>query len=147
PTIREAFSRLVDAGMMTKEFFNAFSKKDYEELEKIIQHKRDLEVAHYQIKQALEKYSLKDRVDGIYYETPQFSMMRVAMRMCQNKGKGKARIARIKRHYEAYSKDHVNVPTPYYTNSGTANSGFLSCCLHMNDDNLMSLATANHISY
>lgn len=147
PTIKNAFAKLVEAGMMTKEFFKSFSAKDYEELEKIIKHSRDLDVAHYQIKQALEKYSLKDRVDEIYYETPQFSMMRVAMRMCQNKGKGSKRIARIKRHYEAYSKDHVNVPTPYYTNSGTANSGFLSCCLHMNDDNLMSLATANHISY
>lgn len=147
PTIKEVFTNLVNAEMMSKEFLNAFSDEDYRELNEIIDHSRDLDVAHYQIKQSMEKYSLKDRVDEIYYETPQFSMMRVAMRMCQNKGTGKERIARIKRHYDAYSRDHVNVPTPYYTNSGTANSGFLSCCLHMNDDNLMSLAAANHISY
>lgn len=147
PTIKQCFKRLVEAGMMTKEFFNSFTSPDYKALEEIIDHSRDLDVAHYQIKQSMEKYSLKDRVDDIYYETPQFSMMRVAMRMCQNKGKGKARIARIKRHYDAYSRDHVNVPTPYYTNAGTSNSGFLSCCLHTNDDTLLSLAASNHISY
>lgn len=147
PTIKQCFKRLVDAGMMTKEFFESFSGQDYKALEGIIDHTRDLDVAHYQIKQSMEKYSLKDRVDEIYYETPQFSMIRVAMRMCQNKGVGAKRIARIKRHYDAYSKDHVNVPTPYYTNAGTANSGFLSCCLHTNDDTLKSLAASNHISY
>lgn len=147
PTVKKVFSTLVKKGMMDKKFLNSFSDSDYRELEKIIDHSRDMDVAHYQIKQSMEKYSLKDRVDGIYYETPQFSMLRVAMRMCQNKGTGKARLARIKRHYDAYSKDHVNVPTPYYTNAGTANSGFLSCCLHANDDTLASLAASNHISY
>lgn len=147
PSIRQVHKNLVKAGMMTNDFVNSYSDEDYKALEKIIDHSRDLDVAHYQIKQSMEKYSLKDRVDGIYYETPQFTMMRVAMRMCQNKGTGAERIARIKRHYDAYSRDMVNVPTPYYTNSGTANSGFLSCCLHTNDDNLLSLAAANHISY
>ncbi len=147
PTIRTVFKKLVKAGIMDKAFFNAFSYKDYEELNKIIDHSRDLGLAHYQIKQSMEKYSLKDRVDEIYYETPQFSMMRVAMRMCMNKGKGASRIARIKRHYDGYSSDRNNVPTPYYTNSGTSSSGFLSCCLHTNTDTLGSLAAANHISY
>ena len=56
--------------------------------------------------QAMEKYSLRDRVTGQYFETPQFSFIRVAMRMCLNKGTGEKRIARIKRHYEQYSKVH-----------------------------------------
>ena len=58
-----------------------------------------------------------NRVENIYYETPQFVYMRVAMRMCQNKGTGKERINRIKRHYDMYTKGIVNIPTPYFTNA------------------------------
>lgn len=145
PTIRQVHKNLVQAELMDPAFYNSYSYEDYKALEKIIDHSADLAMAHYQIKQSMNKYSLMDRVDNVYYETPQFTLMRVAMRMCQNKGKGAKRIARIKRHYQAYIK--ANIPTPYLTNSGTKQSGFISCCLHVNDDNLGSLAAANHISY
>lgn len=147
PTVKEVFAKLNKAGIVTDEFFNAYSDEDYEQINAMVDHSYDLNYAHYQIKQSMEKYSLKDRVDNILFETPQFSMIRVAMRMCMNKGKGQARIDRIRRHYNQYRTDIVNIPTPYYTNSGTANNGFLSCCLHQSDDTLGSLATGDHISY
>lgn len=117
PTLREVHSNLVNHGLMSEDFYNSFSKQDYEELEKIINHKRDLTYTHYQLDQILDKYSLHDRVNNIYFEMPQFVYMRVAMRMCQNKGTGKQRIDRIKRHYAQYSNNTVNIPTPYFTNS------------------------------
>lgn len=116
-TIQQVHSNLVEAKLMSQEFYNAYSSEDYAELEKIIDHSRDLNYAHYQIKQIMNKYSLMNRVENIYYETPQFVYMRVAMRMCQNKGTGKERINRIKRHYDMYTKGIVNIPTPYFTNA------------------------------
>jgi ribonucleoside-diphosphate reductase alpha chain len=147
PTVKELFSKLVSVGLMDVNFFEAFSDDDYVQLESIIDHKRDLNYAHYQIEQSVKKYALKNRADNVDYETPQFSMLRVAMRMCMNKGVGEARIARIKRHYDQYSKDKVNVPTPYYTNSGTVKNGFQSCCLHHTNNTVGSLAASDHISY
>lgn len=147
PTVKSLFSKLVKVGLMDVNFFEAFSDEDYTQLEGVIDHKRDLNYAHYQIEQSVKKYALKNRADNIDYETPQFSMLRVAMRMCMNKGTGAERIARIKRHYDQYSKDKVNVPTPYYTNSGTVKNGFQSCCLHHTNNTVGSLAASDHISY
>lgn len=147
PTVKDLFGKLVNVGLMDVNFFEAFSDEDYVQLENIIDHKRDLNYAHYQIEQSVKKYALKNRADNVDYETPQFSMLRVAMRMCMNKGVGEERITRIKRHYDQYSKDKVNVPTPYYTNSGTVKNGFQSCCLHHTNNTVGSLAASDHISY
>lgn len=144
PTIKELFGKMVDVGLMDDKFFKAYTDEDYEQLEKIIDHKRDLNYAHYQIEQSVKKYAMKNRADNVNYETPQFSMMRTAMRMCMNK---RDRINRIKRHYDQYSQDKVNVPTPYYMNSGTIKNGFQSCCLHHTNNTVGSLAASDHISY
>lgn len=144
PTVKDLFNKLVSVGLMSNEFYSAYSDKDYDQIEKIINHKLDLNYAHYQIEQAMEKYSLRDRTSGKYYETPQFGMMRVAMQMCKNK---QDRINRIKRHYKKYSTDILNVPSPYYMNSGTDRLGLASCCVHDSTDDVGSLATGNHISY
>lgn len=117
PSIKEVHTNLVSHGLMSEAFVSSFSDEDYVELEKIIDHKKDLKYAHYQLDQILDKYSLHDRVNDIFFETPQFVYMRVAMRMCMNKGTGKDRLQRIKRHYTQYSNNTVNIPTPYFTNS------------------------------
>lgn len=144
PTVKELLTKLANHGLVSKDFLLAFTDDEYTQLDKIIDHSIDLNYAHYQIEQAMEKYSLRDRVTGQYFETPQFSALRVAMQMCKNR---KNRIERIKRHYNQIKSDILNVPTPYYTNSGTSKLGLASCCLHESDDYVGSLATGNHISY
>ena len=144
PTVKELLTKLTNHGLVSKNFLEVFTDDEYVQLEKIIDHSIDLNYAQYQIEQAMEKYSLRDRVTGQYFETPQFSALRVAMQMCKNR---KNRIERIKRHYNQIKSDILNVPTPYYTNSGTSKLGLASCCLHESDDYVGSLATGNHISY
>lgn len=144
PTLYELLSQLAGRGLASQDFVDSFTQEEYEELNNLLDHKFDLNYAHYQIEQAMEKYSLRDRVKGGYLETPQYSAMRVAMQMCKNR---KNRTNRIKRHYYKIRSDVLNVPTPYYTNSGTDKLGLASCCLHESDDYVGSLATGNHISY
>lgn len=143
PTVKGLFASLVESKLMSKTFFESYSEDEYEKINAMIDHSYDLGYAHYQIEQAMEKYSLRDRVKGGYLETPQYSAMRVAMQMCKNR---KNRIGRIKRHYCKIRRDVLNVPTPYYTNSGTDKLGLASCCLHESDDFVGSLAAGNHIS-
>ena len=144
PTLYGMLYQLAERGLASQAFVDSFTQDEYEELNNILDHKSDLNYAHYQIEQAMEKYSLRDRVKGGYLETPQYSAMRVAMQMCKNR---KNRIERIKKHYNKIRSDVLNVPTPYYTNSGTDKLGLASCCVHESDDYVGSLATGNHISY
>lgn len=145
PTVKDLFAFLVDRKLMSKAFFESYSEDEYEKINTMIDHSFDLGYAHYQIEQAMEKYSLQDRVTKEYLETPQYSMIRVAMQACKNR-KGD-RVKRIERHYKQYRTDILNIPTPYYTNSGTDRLGLASCCVHHTDDKVGSLAAHNHISY
>ena len=85
PTLYELLSLLAETGLASQDFVDSFTQNEYEELNNILDHKHDLNYAHYQIEQAMEKYSLRDRVKGGYLETPQYSAMRVAMQMCKNR--------------------------------------------------------------
>lgn len=145
PTVKGLFASLVERKLMSKTFFESYSEDEYEKINAMIDHSYDLGYAHYQIEQAMEKYSLQDRVTKEYLETPQYSMIRVAMQACKNR-KGD-RVKRIEKHYKQYRTDILNIPTPYYTNSGTYRLGLASCCVHHTDDKVGSLAAHNHISY
>jgi ribonucleoside-diphosphate reductase alpha chain len=70
--------------------------------------------------------------------------MRVAMRLAQNK---QNRIERIKDFYYFFSNVIINIPTPYFTNSGTSKNGFNSCCVYKTKDTVQSLAAGDHIAY
>ena len=144
PTVQALFQKMTDDGLMDVNFQSAYSIDEYAEIEKLIDHKLDLTYAHYQIKQFRDKYALRNRVLDIDYETPQFTCMRVAMRLSQNLPN---RMEHVKNFYFFFSRNKLNVPTPYYTNSGTAKNGFLSCCLYTTLDEAPSLAAGDHIAY
>ena len=144
PTIKELHQQMVSAGILSDKFTSAYTDEEYAELEKVIDHSRDLSYAYYQHTQFRSKYAMRDRVNNIDYETPQFVHMRVAMRLAQNLSK---RVETAKKFYEYFSTSKINIPTPYYTNSGTDKNGFLSCCLYTTNDTAPSLAAGDHIAY
>ena len=144
PTIKELHQRMVKAGILSDKFVSVYTDEEYDELEKVIDHSRDLTYAYYQHTQFRSKYAMRDRVNNIDYETPQFVHMRVAMRLAQNLPN---RVETVKKFYEYFSTSKINIPTPYYTNSGTEKNGFLSCCLYTTNDTAPSLAAGDHIAY
>lgn len=144
PTIKELHQQMASAGILSDKFASAYTDEEYAELEKVIDHSRDLSYAYYQHTQFRSKYAMRDRVNNIDYETPQFVHMRVSMRLAQNLSK---RVETAKKFYEYFSTSKINIPTPYYTNSGTDKNGFLSCCLYTTNDTAPSLATGDHIAY
>lgn len=144
PTIKELHSRMVAAGILSEKFASAYTDEEYAELETTIDHSRDLTYAYYQHTQFRTKYAMRDRVNDIDYETPQFVHMRVAMRLAMNLPN---RVETAKKFYYYFSTNKINIPTPYYTNSGTEKNGFLSCCLYTTNDTAPSLAAGDHIAY
>lgn len=145
PSIKDLHKLLTDKTIMSPIFHGAWSDEEYEEINNMLRHELDLTYPHYQLKQICEKYSLKDKTKNeMLFETPQFVYMRVAMRMAMNK---KNRMELIRKFYKYYSENKINIPTPYFSNSGTHEDGFSSCCLYMSSDDVKSIGAGLEIAY
>ena len=147
PSIASVHKQLAEKGLISEEFYKSYSQGDqYDTIEHMIDHNRDFDYAQYQHQQFRDKYCLQDRVEGIAYETPQLTYMRVAMALAINEDQLN-RLAFVKLYYNAFSQNKINLPTPYLVNAGTDNGGYISCCLYESDDDAKSLATGDHIAY
>lgn len=137
PTLKEVHTRLQDAGIMAT---MGFTDEEYERLNDAIDHDRDLTYPQYALELIRSKYQLKHEVTGKEYETPQFACMRVAMEVGRYAGQWVTdKVAFTIRFYDHISQRRINIPTPYWTNSGTRLRGFASCCLITAGDSAGSL--------
>lgn len=142
PTVKQVHDSLFAAGIMTK---LSYSNSEYEQANSIIKHTNDYKYPHYQLNQIRLKYSLRDKVNKVEYESPQFVFMRMAMALAEHETND--RMNHVKSYYEHFSNGRINVPTPFYVNLGTKLRGYASCCLYTTDDTAKSLATGDHIAY
>jgi ribonucleoside-diphosphate reductase alpha chain len=143
PSVLELHHKLQAIGMM--EYLN-YSDDEYAQVEKLIDHSKDLKATHFELKQIREKYSLVNRVTGEEYESQQFVYMRMAMALSEDQPKDR-RMADVEAFYELLSNKVINAPTPNYVNLGTPLRGFASCCLYTVNDNAQSIGIGDHIAY
>jgi len=141
PTVYEQHQTLADLDVMVK--LN-YTKEEYDIIETFIDHNRDFELSYSQVFQLVHKYSLQDKVKKKIYETPQFIFMRMAMALAEDE---KDKLKHVKKFYDYFSLSKLSAPTPNYTNLGTKNNGYASCCLYITDDDAKSLAIGDHIAY
>lgn len=144
PTIKELHSRLIEAGLMVD---LGYTDEQYAELENVIKHSRDLELAHFQIEYTSVKYSLTNQKTKQQYETPQFIYMRVAMAAASRERSDAVKLLRAKELYQELAYNRVSAPTPTLDNFGTKNTGLASCCLYKVDDTIPSLHAGDSIAY
>lgn len=112
----------------------------------IIDHESNLSMAYPQVEQYFLKYSLRDRVTNEVFETPQFTIIRMAMAVCEN-DTPVTRLKRVKELYDSLVKDTINPPTPNYSALGTNHYGMASCCLISAADDAQSILAAGVIGY
>jgi ribonucleoside-diphosphate reductase alpha chain len=143
PAVKKLHKKLLYLGLMA---CLDYSEEEYEEVEKIIDHARDFNLAHFQLNYILHKYTLQNRAKKIIYEMPQFTYMRMAMAVLEKEPKDR-RMQKVKELYDHFSFNRINAPTPNYTNLGTPHHGLASCCLYSVEDNAKSLAIGDHIAY
>lgn len=129
-----------------------YTDAEWEEVDTIIQHKRDMNYAYFQIKQIIEKYSLHDRrkdsdsaILGRFFEMPQYVYMRMAMALAEDEPRD-MRMTHLKKWYDHLSNNRLNAPTPNFTNLGTTHNGYASCCLYVTNDTEKSLGIGDHIA-
>lgn len=143
PTVLEHHRNLQRKGLMK---VMPYTDSDYEVIQSFIDHTRDFDMAHFQIKQNFRKYAIRDMVTDKSYETPQFIFMRMAMEFA-SKDPIQERLTHVKNFYEEFSINAINAPTPNYLNAGTKLDGYVSCCLYTTNDDIPSLSVGDHIAY
>lgn len=142
PTVLALHRKLQQLGLM--EVLD-YSESEYAVIQEWINHERDFEYAHYQLHTHLTKYAIADRVNGVFYESPQFIYMRMAMALAVDQPRER-RMRDVQCFYEHLSKNRINAPTPNHVNLGTPLRGYASCCLYTVGDNARSIAVGNHIA-
>lgn len=143
PTVRDLCKKLTKLNLMKR---LDYTYDDYDQIEKIIDHSRDFNMAHFQIEYILHKYSIQNKKTKEFFETPQYTYMRMALALAEDEPK-EDRLTHIKNWYDHFSLARINAPTPNYNNLGTHHNGYASCCLYTTDDHAKSLAVGDHIAY
>ena len=149
PPIREIHRQLSEMGLMRE---LRYSEAEYQQIENMLEHKRDFNYAEFQIRQIVDKYALMDRRKGISspnagrkIESPQHVYMRMAMALAEDEPDD-IRMLHVSKWYSHLSCNRLNAPTPNFANLGTTHNGYVSCCLYVCEDTETSLGIGDHIA-
>ena len=132
-----------------------YSDEEYAIIDTFIAHDLDYTAAQYSLQQIRFKYALRDRTKKKKmstearrkeFETPQFSYMRMAMALAEYEPRDQ-RLMHVQKFYEHLSRKRLNPPTPYFTNLGTFNAAYASCCTYSTHDTAKSLHAGDTIAY
>ena len=142
PSLYDHVSKLVAEGRYDKELLEKYSKEEFEEMDRVINHDRDMSLTYGAAVQFQGKYLVQNRVTGEVYETPQFLYMLVAAALFGDE-KADQRMDIVKRFYEAASTFKISLPTPIMSGVRTPTRQFSSCVLIEAGDSLDSISAAS----
>lgn len=127
------------------ELGESYDAREWEELDRYIDHERDNYLAYAAMEQFRGKYLVKNRATGKIYETPQMAFMLIAMTLFSKYPK-ETRMKWVKDLYDALSNFDISLPTPIMAGVRTPQRQFSSCVLIETDDSLDSInATSSAI--
>lgn len=145
PHLYDHVSNLVEQNRYDKNLLEAYTKEEFDELNNILDHSRDMNFSYAAVKQLEGKYLVQNRVTGTIYESPQFIYILVAACLFAEYEKT-ARLDLIRRFYDAVSKFKISLPTPIMSGIRTPTRQFSSCVLIECGDSLDSInATSSAI--
>jgi ribonucleoside-diphosphate reductase alpha chain len=145
PTLLEQVKSMVAKGKYDKHLLEDYSESEFAEMDKHMDHWRDMNFSYAAVKQLEGKYLVQNRVTGEIYESAQFLYILVAACLFANYEK-ETRMDYIKRFYDATSKFKISLPTPIMAGVRTPTRQFSSCVLIEAGDSLDSInATASAI--
>lgn len=139
PTVKQWHQELVQEGLV-EDLTACYTEAQWEEIESIIDHKRDLRLKYSQCVQIVGKYALKDVATKRVFETPQLLYMRQAL-WHASKYEPERRMELLKDFYDYMSKEIVCEPTPSSLYTGTVKGTIPSCVVLRAGDDLKELGT------
>jgi ribonucleoside-diphosphate reductase alpha chain len=125
-------------GFYDSELFSFYTGDEWDELNDYINHDRDLDYTSASIQQFKDKYSVKNRVTGQIYETPQVAYMLIAAAGFAHEDKS-IRMQFVKDAYDAFSTETISLATPIRAGMRTKTKQYASCVLMAADDDLDSI--------
>lgn len=135
--------RNVEFGVYDPEILEKWSKEEIEELEKVIDHEKDMSYEYAGVVQFREKYMVQNRSTKEIYETPQYAYMLIGMCLHQEE---KDKMQHAKNFYQQVSDKIISLPTPIMAGVRTPTRQFSSCVVIESGDSLESInETANSI--
>jgi len=144
PRLKDLVRGNVELGIYDDKILKSYSESEFDKIEMYIKHDRDEEFTYAGIQQLIDKYLLRDRKTGRYYETPQFMYMAISMVAYADMKDVKERIKNVKELYDILSTHELSLPTPILAGLRTSNKQYSSCVLIDVDDDLDSIASSNH---
>ncbi len=143
PTLKEHATNMQNLGYWEN---LCYSEEDWETLQEVIDHSKDLSYSYPEIKQINDKYVIRDRVAERTLESPQFMYMGMAMAVMQRMPIER-RLNDVIKYYGYLSDKKICAPTPFMSQLRTANRGYASCAIFTTHDTAPSLAAGDHIAY
>ena len=145
PTLFKHVNNLIKLGKYDKHITEDYSEAEFNLMDQMIDHDRDMDFSYAAVKQLEGKYFVQNRVTGAIYESAQFLYILVAACLFAKYPKD-TRLDYIQRFYDATSKFKISLPTPIMSGVRTPTRQFSSCVLIECDDSLDSInATAGSI--
>ena len=141
PPLYDHISKFTELGIYDKDILDKYTQAEIEELDSYTDHWRDMKFSYAAVKQLEGKYLVQNRVTGEIHESPQQLYMLVGMCLFQEY-EPEARMAIVKRFYDAASNFKISLPTPIMAGVRTPTRQFSSCVLIEADDDLDSISAA-----
>ena len=145
PHLFDHVDGMVSRGKYDKQLLTDYTRAEYDVLNEVLKHERDLDFSYAAVKQLEGKYLVQNRVTGEIFESPQFLYLLVGMCLFADYPED-TRLDYITRFYDAVSKFKISLPTPIMSGVRTPSRQFSSCVLIECGDSLDSInATASAI--
>ena len=139
--IRDLVQQNINRGAYDPQLLSYYTNDEWDRINSFMDHQRDYRLTIAAVKQAIDKYLVKDRTTGQIYETPQYAFMLIGCVMFRKYPK-ESRLTYVKDFYDALTRFQISLPTPVLAGVRTSTKQFSSCVLIDVDDNLDSIGDA-----
>ncbi|MEJ8677545.1 ribonucleoside-diphosphate reductase subunit alpha [Plesiomonas shigelloides] len=145
PKLLDHVRKMVELGKYDAHLLQDYSEEEFAQMDKFLDHWRDMNFSYAAVKQLEGKYLVQNRVTGEIYESAQFLYILVAA--CLFAGYPReTRLDYVRRFYDAISTFKISLPTPIMSGVRTPTRQFSSCVLIECGDSLDSInATSSAI--
>jgi ribonucleoside-diphosphate reductase alpha chain len=141
PRLVEHVLNCIERGVYDKELIDLFDADEWDRLDRIVKHDRDMLLSYAAVEQFRGKYLVQSRTTGEYFETPQMAYILISAILFSKYPKD-IRMNYIRSYYDAISKgpkSSITLPTPILAGIRTPTRQFSSCVLIESGDSLNSI--------
>lgn len=143
PTLTAFYHEMVSSGHWAA---MDYTDEELDYLDQFLDHGKDKNYNFTSLRQMSDKYLVKDRINEVVLESPQFMFIGMSLQNMEKQPKSR-RLDDVLALYTYLSDMKINAPTPMLVNMRTRHKGYASCCVFKSDDSAESLAAGDHIAY